>query len=251
MASLRSFFSRKPPEEEYPALNDYSGINTDIHSHLIPGIDDGVKDLEESLAMISGMAMLGYRKLVTTPHIMGDFYRNTPEVILSGLEVVREEVRKAGIPVTIEAAAEYYLDEDFLRKIYEDKLLTIGGKYLLFEISYINVPDNLYNVIFEMNLRGYKPLMAHPERYPFWFNKFEEYHKLKDAGVLFQLNLNSLCGYYGIASKKIAERMIDEQLIDFTGTDLHGQRHLEALQKSLGEKHLRKLVHQGVKNTGV
>ncbi len=251
MGFLSSLFSGKPKGPEYPLLTDLSVIVTDIHSHLIPGIDDGVKDLDESLAMIRGFSALGYQKLVTTPHIMSDFYKNTPEIILGGLARVQEAIQKAGIPITIDAAAEYYLDEVLLKKIQTEKLLTIGGKYLLFEISYVNPPDNLYNVIFEMNVKGYKPILAHPERYPFYYTKFEEYYRIKEAGALFQLNTNSLVGYYGAGAKKIAERMVDEKMIDFIGSDLHGERHLDALQKAVKEKYLAKLISQGVLNTSL
>lgn len=222
-----------------------------MHSHLIPGIDDGVKDLEESISMIAALHELGYKKLITTPHIMGDFFRNTPDIIRRGLDRVRSEVERAGIPVTLEAAAEYYIDEDFLRKLYDEKLLTFGDQYLLFEVSYINAPENLLNVVFEMITRGYKPVLAHPERYPFWYDRFEEYHRLREAGVLFQLNLNSLCEYYGVAAKNIAERMINENMIDLAGTDLHGQRHLDALRKTIAEKRFHHLAYLGVKNSSL
>lgn len=251
MGFLGSLFSKKQKEPDYPVLSDFSAFSTDIHSHLIPGIDDGVQDIGEAVEMIRGFSELGFKKLVTTPHIMSDYYRNTPEIILKGLDLVRAAVAKEKIPITLDAAAEYYLDEDLLQKIYNEKLLTIGNKYLLFEVSYINPPDNLYNVIFEMNVRGYTPLLAHPERYPFWYGKFEEYHRLKEAGALFQLNTNSLTGYYGIAAKKISERLIDENMIDFIGSDLHGQRHLESLRHVVEEKHLWKLAAIGVRNSSI
>jgi len=251
MGLFGNLFSGKPKEPDFPLLPDYSGIITDIHSHLIPGIDDGVKTLEESLAMIRGFSALGFKKLVTTPHIMSDFYRNTPDIILGGLDTVREAILAEGIPITIDAAAEYYLDEVLMKKIQTEKLLTIGNKYVLFEISYVNPPDNLYNVIFELNIKGYKPILAHPERYPFYYSKFEEYYKLKESGALFQLNTNSLVGYYGLGAKKIAERMIDEHMIEFIGSDLHGERHLDALQKTVKEKYLAKLVSLGVMNSAI
>ena len=248
MGLFGNLFSGKPKEPDFPLLPDYSGIITDIHSHLIPGIDDGVKTLEESIAMIRGFSALGFKKLVTTPHIMSDFYRNTPDIILGGLDKVREAILAEGIPITIDAAAEYYLDEVLMKKIQTEKLLTIGNKYVLFEISYVNPPDNLYNVIFELNIKGYKPILAHPERYPFYYSKFEEYYKIKEAGALLHLNTNSLVGYYGLGAKKIAERMIDEKMIDFIGSDLHGDRHLDALQKTVKEKYLSKLFSQGLMN---
>jgi protein-tyrosine phosphatase len=245
-----SFF-RKKKKETYPAIESYASFRADIHSHLIPCIDDGVKSMEESLQMIHSLGELGFKKLVTTPHIMSGGFRNTPEIILGGLKKVQEAVASANIPVTIEAAAEYYFDEAFLEKLENEKLLAINGRYLLFEISYINYPENLTGAIFKIITKGYTPLLAHPERYPFWFHKFDEYHKLKDAGVLFLLNTNSLCGYYGKAVKKVAEQLIDENLIDFAGSDLHGERHLQALYKTLKEKYLWKLAAIGVKNSSL
>jgi tyrosine-protein phosphatase YwqE len=249
MSFFSSLFSGKPKEPEYPSVNDFSSIVTDIHSHLIPGIDDGVATMEESLAMIRGLSELGFKKLVTTPHVMSDFYRNTSGIILHGLSEVREAVEKAGIPVTLDAAAEYYLDENFLKKLKEEKMLCVSGNLLLFEISYINPPDNLLSVAFDINVAGYTPLLAHPERYNYWASKPDEYKKLKEAGVLFQLNVNSLTGYYGIPSKKTAEWMIDEKMIDFIGSDLHGERHLTGLRKVVNEKYFRKLMAQGVGNS--
>jgi protein-tyrosine phosphatase len=248
MNPLKKIFSFKSKEDSYPSLADYSSIVTDIHSHLIPGIDDGVKTDEESLEMLQGLIGLGYKKVITTPHIMNDHYRNTPENIMEGLQKIRSLAAKKNITIEIEAAAEYYIDEGFKSKLESGKILTIAGKYLLFEISYMNAPDNLSQVLFDIGIAGYKPLLAHPERYPFWYPKFEEYHRLKDHGVLFQVNIGSIAGYYGAVPKKIAERLIDENLVDFIGSDLHGVRHLNAMQIALSEKHLWKLVSKGLLN---
>ena len=248
MTLLGSIFSKKSQEPNYPVVSDFSSVITDIHSHLIPGIDDGVKSMEESIDMIRAFSMLGFKKLVTTPHIMSDYFKNTPEIILEGLEKVKAEVIKEGINITIEAAAEYYLDEFFLQKVKNEKMLTINNKYLLFEISYINPPDNLLGVIFEINVHNYTPLLAHPERYNYWCNKFDEYKKIKEAGVLFQININSLTGYYGKESKKTAERLIDENMVDFIGSDLHGHRHMDSLSRVVDEKYFWKLMAHGVKN---
>ena len=117
MGSFKSFFSRKKVDPEFPPLPDLSGFEVDVHSHLIPGIDDGVQTLEESIEMIKALSALGFKKLITTPHIMSDYFRNTPEIILGGLEIVREEIKKQGIPIELDAAAEYYLDEEFINKI--------------------------------------------------------------------------------------------------------------------------------------
>ena len=248
MSLFGSLFSAKAKEPNYPEVPDFSTVVTDIHSHLIPGIDDGVKTMEQSIDMIRAFSMLGFKKLVTTPHIMSDYFKNTPEIILSGLENVRAAVKKEGINIEIDAAAEYYLDENFLTKLKNERLLAIKNKFLLFEISYINPPDNLISVIFEINIKNYTPLLAHPERYNYWYDKFDEYIKIKEAGVLFQLNVNSLAGYYGTASRKTAERLVDENMVDFIGSDLHGPRHMDSLSRVVDEKYFRKLMAQGVKN---
>jgi tyrosine-protein phosphatase YwqE len=251
MSFLGSLFSKKNKEPDFPPVSDFSSVITDIHNHLIPGIDDGVKTLDESLLMIRGLADLGFKKIVTTPHIMSDYFKNTPEIIKEGLEKVRSAIKYEGIDITIDAAAEYYLDEMFPGKYKDGKALCIGKNYLLFEISYINPPDNLLSIIFDMIVNGYQPVLAHPERYNYWNEKFDEYKKIKEAGALFQLNTNSLTGYYGDVSKKTAERMIDENMIDFIGSDLHGQRHLDGLTKVVNEKYFWKLMAQGVKNNSL
>jgi protein-tyrosine phosphatase len=252
MSLLGNIFSRKPKEPEYPVVADFSGVKTDIHSHLIPGIDDGVKSVEESLEMLRAFSTLGYKKIITTPHVMSDYFKNTPDIILSGLGTMREALDKAGIDIQMDAAAEYYLDEYFVQKLKKEKsLLTIKEKYLLFEISYINPPDYLLNVVFDINVAGFTPLLAHPERYNFWYGKLDEYKKIKDAGALFQLNVNSLTGYYGVAAKKTAEVLIDENMIDFIGSDLHGARHMDSLHHVIHEKHFRKLMALGVKNNTI
>ncbi len=249
MSFLKNLFSGKSKEPPFPSITDYSGVVTDIHSHLIPNIDDGVKSDEECAEMLRAFVSLGYKKVITTPHIMHDHYRNTPEIILEGLEKIKAVAAKENIPITIDAAAEYYIDEGFMQKLSSGKILTINGKYLLVEISYMNPPDNLPQAFFEIGLAGYTPLLAHPERYPFWYPKFDEYRRLKDQGILFQVNIGSIAGYYGPGAKKIAEKLIDENLVDFIGSDLHGDRHLQAMKIALNDKYLWKLVGRGLKNS--
>ncbi|MBS1764968.1 MAG: capsular biosynthesis protein [Bacteroidetes bacterium] len=228
---------------------DFSTVVTDMHSHLIPGIDDGAKTLEDSVTLIKELHALGYKKFITTPHIMSDFYRNTPEIILEGLEQVRQAIKAENIPVTISAAAEYYLDDGFIHKLEEEKLLTLGdNNHLLFEISYVNAPDNLMEVIFRMQVLGYKPIMAHPERYPFWGNNFDFYGSLRDQGVLLQLNVNSLSGYYGPDAKRIAEKLIEKEWVDLIGTDTHAMKHIQALQRTVKEKSFRKVLEFNLLN---
>lgn len=219
-----------------------------MHSHLLPGLDDGAETIEHSLELLQALRALGYRKLVMTPHIMGDFYKNTPEGIRAALQLLREAAAGAGLgDVELECAAEYYLDEFLGHKLTDGtEMLTFGGdkRYLLFETSYMNEPLNLFDIIFELKAQGYTPVLAHPERYTYFYGRFAEIERLRrDYGVLLQVNLNSLAGYYSPAAKKVAEQLIDGGLVDFVGTDTHHLRHTDTLlRRTLPLPHLEKLL---------
>lgn len=223
------FFWRKKTNTE---PTDLSWLHTDMHSHLIPGIDDGAADISASLELIRGMVQLGYKKIVTTPHILWEVYPNTAEIIKRGLDELRKAVKEAGIPVELHAAAEYFIDDHFQEQLEKKiPLLTISENKVLVEFSMITAPLDLKEVLFEMQLQGYQPILAHPERYAYLTNRKSTYDELKDAGCLFQLNLLSLSGYYGSAVQELADYLIKKEYYNFAGTDLHGTRHLSALQK--------------------
>ena len=221
---------------------NFEVLHTDIHSHLIPGIDDGARTMEDSIALIKEMSKLGYKKLITTPHIMNDYYKNTPEIILSGLDKVRNEIAKQNIDIQIEAAAEYMLDDGFEKKMKDGKLLTFGDNYILFEMSYLTEYPRLSEVIFNLQMEDYKVVLAHPERYTYWHHNFEKYKELTDRGVYLQLNINSLTGWYSHGSKVIAEKLINRNMISLLGSDLHNDKYLEELQKSRFEPSLQKAI---------
>jgi len=210
----------------------------DIHSHLLPGIDDGAKDLTNSIELIKKMSGYGIKNFITTPHVLGDVYPNTTEIILDKLEIVKSELINVGVSdVKIKAAAEYMLDEQFCKKLEDNDLLTLKDNIILVEMSYFNAPFNLYEIIFEIQNKGFKPLLAHPERYNFYHNDFNSYYKLKKSGCLFQLNLLSLTQQYGKNVQSTAFKLLKENLYDFVGTDTHHHNHLNLLQK-IGDKKL-------------
>lgn len=224
---------------------DFSMIRTDMHSHIIPGIDDGAKSLTDSLNLAKRFEALGYKKLIATPHIMADYFRNTPETINKALAILREGLAQNNIDLEVEAAAEYYLDETFESKIEKKEVLSFGKeKYLLFELSYINAPHNLFEVIDKMQNAGYQPVLAHPERYPYYYGSTDAYEQIRAAGCLMQLNTISLAGYYGKSSKQAAEELIDNSLVNFLGSDMHHLRHADALKDALYNDRLRKVLSQ-------
>jgi|SRR6218665_212299 len=211
---------------------DFSSLKADVHSHLLPGIDDGSKDLEESLSLIRGMKELGFSKLITTPHIFWDMYRNTSDIIRQKLDIVREAVQQEGIDVEIEAAAEYFLDEHLQElMLKKEPLLTISGNMVLTEFSMAFASLNIKDILFEMQMQGYQPVIAHPERYIYLQTQKEFFAELKDAGCLFQLNLLSLTGGYGRSVSDLANYLLKNDFYNMAGTDLHHTGHLEALKK--------------------
>ena len=231
-------------KKKAPELN-FSTIGTDMHSHIIPGIDDGAKNLESSLLLATRFQELGYKKLIATPHIMADYFRNTPDTIYKGLDALREGLLQRQIPLQVEAAAEYYLDETFENKIGRKEVLTFGEKkYLLFELSYINAPHNLFEVIAKIQDADYQPVLAHPERYPYYYNSIESYEQIRETGCLLQLNTISLTGYYGKGAKQTAEELVDNYCIDFLGSDMHHLRHADALRESLNLERLQRVLSQ-------
>lgn len=228
---------------------DLALIGVDMHSHLIPAIDDGSKSMEQTLVMLAKFESMGFRKVITTPHIISDTYKNTPEIILSGLNAVREAATNLGLTIEIEAAAEYYYDETLLQKLKNgEELLTFGDKMLLFEFSFHSEPVRTEELFFELKTRGYKPVLAHFERYLYYLGKPEIANSLRENGVLIQLNLNSLSGHYGPEIKKQAEALIDNGWIDFVGTDCHRIEHLMLLESNLSNAYMHKLESLTLQN---
>lgn len=227
---LAQIFGKK--EASLHSLAIGNELAVDIHSHFIPGIDDGSPDMETTIALLEAMVNLGYKKVITTPHVMSDFYRNTSDIIKKGCDGIRAELARQNIALEIDCAAEYNVDIDFHPKIKKKELLTFGDNYVLFELPFISEPPNLNDVIFEMQLSGYKPVLAHPERYGFWHFDFEKYQTLVDKGVLLQLNINSLTGHYSPQVKKIANKLIDLNMISFLGSDCHHMGHINLMHQA-------------------
>ncbi|HVB02559.1 MAG TPA: CpsB/CapC family capsule biosynthesis tyrosine phosphatase [Chitinophagaceae bacterium] len=223
------FFRKKKATKLY----DLSFLKADMHSHLIPGIDDGAKEFEDSMQMIRSLQELGIHKLVTTPHIMRDYYPNTAETIHEGLELLKNRLKAEKISLEIIAAAEYFIDEHFEKLLNSRELLPITGNQVLVEISFMGAPYNLHGILFDMQAKGYQPILAHPERYGFYTHDLDQFRRLRELGCKLQVNLNSFSGYYGKAAKETALLLLREKLVDYAGTDMHHGKHIEALFKLL------------------
>lgn len=243
MFNLREILGGKPHELKEPV--NLGLLKVDMHSHLIPGIDDGAKTLSDSLELIRELKGFGYSKIITTPHVQLDRYKNTPEIIKSGLDLLKAEIASQSIDIDIEVAAEYLVDDGFLEILRNKKLMTFGNNYVLVELSYFSEPWNLKNVIFECQTEGYNLILAHPERYSYWYNDFSKVQDIYDRGVFLQMNINSLTGWYSPQSKKMAEKLVDANLIKFLGTDTHNPVYLNELHKSTYLPYLKKVMESG------
>ena len=205
----------------------------DIHSHVLPGIDDGAKTMEDTRFLLDGMAQLGFSKSITTPHTMGNVWDNTSETIKEALEAVHATVPIAAQALNLQAASEYFLDEHLMELATQGPLLTLKENYILVEMSYLNAPLQLYDFLFELQLKGYQLILAHPERYSFLHSHKKEYEKLKKAGCMFQLNLLAAVGYYGRDVANTADYLLKEGLYNFVGSDIHHKFHVESFQKKI------------------
>jgi len=225
------------------SYSDFSSIGLDLHSHFLPGLDDGSPSMGESLKMLREMERIGYRKIITTPHVISALYPNTKEQILGQLYHLQDVIRQEGIRIDVEASGEYHMDYDLLGKIRGGEVIPFGNKkYLLIELPFQKPAFSIEEILFQIQLAGYEPIISHPERYVWLMGKMKQYEGLKDRGMFFQLNLNSLSGFYGFPAKIAANQLIDAGMIDFTGTDAHHTGHLVELQKVLHNKHFAKLV---------
>ena len=242
MGFFNRIFSKK---EEIIDPIDISFLRNDIHSHLIPGIDDGSPEMETTIVLLKKFIDLGYKKVITTPHVMSDYYKNNPEIILSGLNNVRKEIKKQKLNIEIEAAAEYNLEPEFEKLLDDGKLLSFGAeKYLLFELSFFDEPLRLNETIWKMIEKGFRPVLAHVERYGYWHNNYDKVEEMINRGVKLQLNIGSVTGAYGPEVKKFAERLIKDEIIEFVGSDCHHLHHLEMINHAIRIPIFHSLVKQ-------
>jgi protein-tyrosine phosphatase len=234
---------RSDEEKPHPLLKDFSLMAVDIHSHLIPGIDDGAKTTDDSIFLLKQLKDLGFKKIITSPHVMADGYINSTETILKGRDDVRAAIKEQEIDIEFDSMAEYNIDEGLYPRIEQRDLLFVGKNFVLVEMPFLAKPSIMGDIVYKLQTAGYNVILAHPERYGYYYDTdFKTYYNLKDRNIFLQINLGSLAGVYGKGPKFTAERLIREKMVDFTGTDLHGPRGLEHLQECLKSKYLEKIL---------
>lgn len=215
-----SFFNKKTH------IDHIEWLGVDMHAHWLPGIDDGAKHMEMALNFMKSLQDLGFKKLLATPHIFAGLYPNNREIIENTLEDTKQALKASSLAIETGAAAEYMVNEDFE---ITSNMMCLPKKHILIEMSYVAEMPNIEQVIFNLQVKGYTVVLAHPERYSFYQDKHQRFHRLKEMGVLFQLNLLSVSGYYGKDVRRLAEYLLQKKYYDVAGTDLHHDKHLQAL----------------------
>lgn len=213
-----NFFKSKPTLKQL-----IPSAFVDIHSHVLPGIDDGAKNIEESLTLISEMKKMGFSKIIGTPHIYPGLYDNNNESIMGSFEKIKSELK---IKISLDYSAEYMLDDSLIEKATQKKLLTIKKNHILLELGFVYPPNYVFEIMFELQTMGYQIILAHPERYFFLHKNYELVKKLKKLNCKFQINLLSSTGYYGKDVVKFTDKLLKEKLIDYTGSDIHNINHI-------------------------
>ncbi|RZL33006.1 MAG: histidinol phosphatase, partial [Pedobacter sp.] len=222
-------------------ITDISWLGIDMHSHILPSIDDGAPDVFTALNYVKSLENLGFNRLICTPHIYKDLYPNSKESISAAQQILQKAMDENSVKLTLGAAAEYMLDQDFDK---DGELCSLENRYLLVEMSYLNESPNIFQTLFDIQIKGVQPILAHPERYTFYFKDKSRLKRFKEKGCLLQLNLLSILGYYGKDVKLLAEALLKENLYDFAGTDLHHDKHLATLTEAVHSGRLFELLGQ-------
>ncbi len=211
-------------------------FTTDIHCHVIPGIDDGSPDIETSLELISRMENWGLKRIFASPHVTKDTFENTPEILDNALASLQKALQEKGDPIFLDRHAEYRLDDFSLGYLESGNVKALPGNYVMIENPFVAEAWFIDNTVFDLQVKGFMPVLAHPERYSYYFKNPGRLRQLHDAGAKFQVNLLSLAGHYGKEQRDVAEKLIAEGMVDFIGTDLHNTRHADAIDEYLMTK---------------
>ncbi len=236
-----SFFSKKHDDSL-----DLSFLKVDMHSHLLPNLDDGLESMEQTMNFAREMKQLGYKKLICTPHILPDVHDNSPETILPRLAEVKKALVENSIDIEFEAAAEYMVGPELQNSIANNETILSFGKqkYVLIEMSYAYPSQNIEQVIFDLMIKGYQPILAHPERYSYLLGTKNVFENFVQKGVLLQVNLLSLTGFYGKPVMLAAEYLVKKKLVSFIGTDMHHNGHLTMTKKFATNKKFNQLAQE-------
>jgi len=224
---------------------------TDIHNHILPGIDDGSKTVEESIELIKGFSQFGVQNFIMTPHIMHNYHENSPSTISAAEKLLKEKLEERDDlnNINFMSSAEHMIDSNFENILERKETMPLGKEHLLIEMSYLQPPINFDESVDSIKHHRLFPVLAHPERYSFLLNRPQRYTQFKDRGIFFQLNMLSLSEYYGKEVTKIGAKLLEEGMIDFIGSDVHHMNHLDSIKKISISKKTKTLLEPIIERT--
>lgn len=231
---LFDFFFKSREPKQLP-------FSTDMHCHIIPGVDDGSPDVETSLTLLNHMAGWGLERIFASPHSTQDRFENTPQSLAEPFAELKAAISAENLPIELHHHMEYRIDEFFIQQLEADNIVTLPGNFLLIENAFAYEPWGLDNIIYNLTNKGYRPILAHPERYSYYaINHYDRYESLHQLGVYFQVNLLSLAGHYGKIEHDAAEFLLKKRWAQFVGTDLHRMSHVETISNYLGSRRFKR-----------
>lgn len=242
MGFFTKLFGKGEKDTKVKLMGKLAFLEVDMHNHLLPGIDDGSQSVEQSLGLIRGLNHLGFKKFICTPHIMEGVHENNAATIGKAYDKLQNAICKESDRIEIFPAAEHMIDDGLQSLLKKDELCVMPGGYVLIEMSYLSESKALFQTIQDIQNLGYKPILAHPERYNYYHYNFDMYKMIKDAGCLLQLNLLSISRYYGTEVKVAALTMLKSGMYDFVGSDTHHEKHLAALEDVIAKYPVRELL---------
>lgn len=217
-------------------------FNTDMHSHLVPGVDDGSANINTSVFLCQELSKLGITTSYLTPHVTAITFPNNRNTIEEPFEALKQALKEQHVPLTIGHSAEYRLDELFEREVLgKDDFMLFPNDYILIENAFTQPTLHFDDLVYELKARGLHPILAHPERYCYYANNPSKYEEIHDSEVLFQCNILSFAGFYGRMEHDTAFYLLENGMVDFIGTDMHRVEHLNALKHFIGTSEYKKL----------
>ena len=217
---------------------------TDMHSHILPGVDHGSQSVADSLEMLKAELDMGITRVICTSHVTAETFENTPETLNAAYNLLKQAVEEEGLPIELYVSAEYRIDEYWTKQYESGNLLPMPGNRILLENSFMQELIGIDEMMFNLQVEGYFPILAHPERYRYYYDRKERYKALHSASVKFQVNLLSLAGYFGKGAREISLWLIQNNLCDMFGSDMHSVEHAEIIKDYIGSKDWSKLCEK-------
>ena len=225
--------------------------HTDVHCHILPGVDHGSQSVEQSLEMLRAQAEMGIDSVILTSHVTAVTFENTRESLMDAFLKLKDAVTDDGLDMKLYLSAEYRMDEYFDKEYAADHLIPMPGNHILLENSFQQELMNLNELLFDLQVKGYRTILAHPERYSYYSRRRKRYEELHNAGARFQINILSFTGYFGEEARESALWFAKNGMIDYLGSDMHNLKHAHIIMDYLNSKEWKKLskeIEPTVKN---